>query len=255
MVNKELKYMKYSEAYKSGINEIGGKAYSIAKLSEYNIDVPKGVVLPKQIWKQYETTRDKKILGDIIKDISNYINAEKYVVRSSAIGEDSSDFSWAGCFESILDVEKTQLESAIIKCGKSLKGERVRAYQKLHNNTNKIEYIGILIQEYIDAEWSGVCFSSNPVTGNEEECVIEYQKGKSGSVVGGYGEPTTIIIDKNAKTVNEQTDIIFNYINQIYEKVKEIYNIWRVPVDVEWLIKNGKLYITQTRPITTIKLI
>ena len=172
MVNKELNYMKYNDAYKSGVNEIGGKAYSIAKLSEYNIDVPKGVVLPKQIWKHYEKTGNKEFLRDIIKDVSNYINAKKYVVRSSAIGEDSNDFSWAGCFESILDVEDTQLEGAIIECGKSLNGRRVQTYQKLHNNINKIEYIAILIQEYIDADWSGVCFSSNPVTGNEEECII-----------------------------------------------------------------------------------
>ena len=133
-----------------------------------------------------------------------------------------------------------------------MKGERVQAYQKLHNNINRVEYIGILIQEYIEADWSGVCFSSNPVTGNEEECIIEYQKGKSGSVVGGYGEPTTVIIDKNNKTVNEETDMPINFINQIFEKVKEICNIWKVPVDVEWVIKNDKLYITQTRPITTI---
>lgn len=252
MVNKELSYMKYNDAYKSGVNEIGGKAYSIAKLSEYNIDVPRGVVLPKQIWKHYEKTGDKEFLRDIIKDVSSYFYAKRYVVRSSAIGEDSNDFSWAGCFESILDVEDTQLEDAIIECGKSLNGQRVQAYQKLHNNINKIEYIAILIQEYIDADWSGVCFSSNPVTGNEEECIIEYQKGKSGSVVGGYGEPITVIIDKKNKTVNEESHMPVNYISQIFEKVKEIYNIWKVPVDVEWVIKDEKLYITQARAITTI---
>ncbi len=252
MVNKKLSYMKYNDAYKSGVNEIGGKAYSIAKLSEYNIEVPKGIILPKQIWKYYEKTEDKEFLRNIIKDVSNCIKARRYVVRSSAIGEDSKDFSWAGCFESILDIEETQLESAIIECGKSLNGQRVQVYQKLHNNINKIEHIAILIQEYIDADWSGVCFSSNPVTGNEEECIIEYQKGKSGSVVGGYGEPITVIIDKNNKTVNEETDMPVNYIRKIFEKVKEIYNIWKVPVDVEWVIKDEKLYITQTRPITTI---
>lgn len=252
MVNKERSYLKYNEAYKCGVNEIGGKAFSIAKLSEHNIKVPDGIVLPKQIWNYYEKTEDKEFLRNIINDVSNCINAKKYAVRSSGIGEDSSDFSYAGCFESILDIEVSQLESAIVECGKSLNGERVQAYQKLHNNINKVEHIGILIQEYIEADWSGVCFSSNPVTGNEEECIIEYQKGKSGSVVGGYGEPVTVIIDKNNKTVNEENDMPINFINQIFNKVKEIYNIWEVPVDVEWVIKNEKLYITQTRPITRI---
>lgn len=48
MLDEKLNYMKYNEAYKSGVSEIGGKAYSIARLSENNIAVPKGVVLPKQ---------------------------------------------------------------------------------------------------------------------------------------------------------------------------------------------------------------
>lgn len=252
MVDDKLNYMKYIEAYKSGVNEIGGKAYSIAKLSENNINVPKGVVLSKQIWKHFEETEDIEFLKNIIKETSNYINSKKYVVRSSAIGEDSSKFSWAGCFESILDIEKTQLESAIIECGKSLNGKRVQAYQKLHNNINMIEHIGILIQEYIEAEWSGVCFSSNPITGNEKECIIEYQKGKSGSVVGGYGEPTTLVIDKDNKIVNKESDMPYDLVNQIFEEVKRIYNIWKVPIDVEWVIKDKKLYITQVRPITTI---
>lgn len=252
MLDEKLNYMKYNEAYKSGVSEIGGKAYSIARLSENNIAVPKGVVLPKQIWKHFEKTESIEFLNNIINEISHYMNSKKYVVRSSAIGEDSNEFSWAGCFESILGIEETQLKSAIIECGKSLHGERVQAYQKLHNNMKKIEYMGMLIQEYIEAEWSGVCFSANPVTGNKEECIIEYQKGKSGSVVGGYGEPTTIIIEKNKENIYEKVDIPVNYIKQIFDKVNEIYNIWKVPVDVEWVFKDEKLYITQARPITTI---
>lgn len=252
MRNKDINFLTYSEAHKMGVDVVGGKAYSIAVLNENGIIVPKGVILPKEIWKQYETTKNEEFLKIIVDKIVDYIKADKYAVRSSAVGEDAKDLSWAGCFESILNISAEQLKDSIIECGKSLYGERVRVYKTLHNNIKNIEDIGILIQEYIDADWSGVCFSSNPVTGNDKECIIEYQKGKSGSVVGGYGESTTVIIDKNIGMAKEKSDMPSSYINTIYKKISKIYQIWKVPVDVEWVIKESNLYITQTRPITTI---
>lgn len=250
MENRKINILKYDEAYKCGVQNIGGKAYSIARLNDNNINVPKGVILSKDIWKHYEKTRDEKFFQNISNEIDSYLNSASYVVRSSAIGEDSKEFSWAGCFESILDVKSSNLKSAIIECGNSLYGDRAKIYEQLHKNACKIESIGILIQEYIDAEWSGVCFSCNPVTGNEGECVIEYQKGKSGSVVGGYGEPTTLIINKDDE--NYDGTMPLKYINLILKNVKRISKIWNEPVDIEWVVKNGKVYITQARPITTI---
>ena len=254
MTNKKinLNFLNYIETYNKGINEVGGKAYSIAVLNKNKINVPKGIVLPKQVWQYIEKNDDKFFLENLIQDIVNFIGAKKYVVRSSAIGEDSCECSWAGCFESILNIDENKLAKSIIECGNSLYGERVKAYRKLHNNVEKIKEIGILIQEYIDADWSGVCFSANPVTGNDNECIIEYQKGKSGSVVGGYGEPITLIINKGSKEFREKTEISVNNINLILKSMDKIYDIWKVPVDIEWVIKNNVIYITQARPITTV---
>lgn len=255
MINKEnnSNFLNYIETYNKGINEVGGKAYSIAVLNKNKINVPKGVVLPKDVWKYIEKNKDASFIQELVKDIVRFIGTKKFVVRSSAIGEDSRECSWAGCFESILNINETQLADSIIECGNSLYGERVKAYRKLHNNVAEIKDIGILVQEYIDADWSGVCFSTNPVTGNDNECIIEYQNGKSGSVVGGYGEPTTLIINKESIEFDEEeTEMSINNINLILKSMNEIYAIWKVPVDIEWVIKEDTIYITQVRPITTV---
>ncbi len=251
--DNNLNFLTYSEAYKKGADEVGGKAFSIARLSEKGINVPRGIILNKNIWKYFERNKDEQYLNELVENITEYMKAEKYVVRSSAIGEDSGEYSWAGCFESILNINKEKISEAIIECGQSLYGERVKAYKRLHENVVNIEDMGILIQQYIDADWSGVCFSSNPVTGDNDECIIEYQKGKSGSVVGGYGEPTTLIINKEKMDFQyEELDLSKETINLILEKMKQIVNIWNMPVDIEWVIKDNDIYITQTRPITTI---
>lgn len=251
MRNNEI--LNYEEAYEQGINKVGGKAYSICKLYKNAIKVPNGYILSKELWNTYCENKDKKIIDNVVDFIKNNLKARTFVVRSSAIGEDSKEYSWAGCFESILDVSIENMSSAIIQCGKSLYGDRARMYKKLHKEVNEIKEIGILIQEYIKAEWSGVAFSVNPVTENRNECIIEAQKSESGSVVGGYGEAITLTLNRDSRDFSDIQNVIpENIASLIYNELIKIEKIWNTPVDIEWVIKENKIYITQTRPITTI---
>lgn len=251
---KKISILNYHEAYEAGEKNIGGKAFSIAKLFINNVKVPKGVVLPYQDWEYLKKNNDIDAIDNMLTQIVKKVECNRYVVRSSAIGEDSEKCSWAGCFESVLNIKKEELKEAIWKCGESLESKRAKAYKELHRDVTKIKYMGILIQEYIEAEWSGVCFSVNPVTKNLNEYVIEFQKGKSGSVVGGYGEPHTVIVNKDEYKNNIELPIPNNIYLMLIKNIKRIYKIWKKPVDIEWVVKKNNIYITQTRPITTIKI-
>lgn len=249
--NLNLKVLTYQQAYSKGIENVGGKAYSMSRLYKYNINVPKGIILPKENWQHIKNCKNQGCLEKIVNEIKKVLDCEKYVVRSSAIGEDSKDYSWAGCFESILNISSSELKKAIIECGESLYGKRAMAYKELHTGTKAIKDMGILVQEYIDADWSGVAFSINPVTGNPKEYVIECQIGKSGSVVGGYGDAITLVINKD--NINERQNDKFpdDILKIIIKNIKQIQNIWKLPVDIEWVVKDKNIYITQTRPVTT----
>lgn len=249
---KKLSILNYQEAYDKGENIVGGKAFSIAKLYVNGVKVPNGIIFPYQNWELLRENKTEYMNSYIIKNITDTIKCDKYAVRSSAVGEDSKQCSWAGCFETVLNIKEDELKNAIWVCGNSLYSKRVEAYSKLHKDIPKIRYMGILIQEYISADWSGVCFSANPITKNKDELIIECQIGKSGSVVGGYGEPITVILNKYENIQEKKYEIPIEIIKLVKENVEKISSIWNCEVDVEWVIKDNKIIITQTRPITTI---
>ena len=226
--------LSYDEIIKNDIKSIGVKAYNVALLSK-SFNVPKGVVI-------YDLPVD-------INEIKKVLNCDKYIVRSSANVEDSSNLSWAGCFDSIPNVLDNELNYAINTCIDSKNNRRVKEYMKLHNICNEVK-ISVIIQEYIESDYNGVAFSVNPVNDDDSQYVIELQKGLTGNVVGGFGNSETLIIDKKRPVINcinlEKKKIL-----ELIEIIKKIENIINNRVDIEFLISKGKIFITQARPITT----
>ena len=228
------KLLSYDEIIKNDIKDIGTKAYNVALLSK-NFNVPKGVVL-----------RD---LSVDVNEIKKILNCDKYIVRSSANVEDSSNLSWAGCFDSIPNVSEEELNDAINTCVDSKNNRRVKEYMKLHNVCSEVK-ISVIIQEYIESDYNGVAFSTNPVNGDDSQYVIELQEGETGNVVGGFGNSETLIIDKKRPVINS-TNLDKKTILELIEIIEKIEKIINNRVDIEFLISGGKIFITQARPITT----
>ncbi len=228
------KLLSYDEIIKNDIKDIGTKAYNVALLSK-SFNVPKGVVL-----------RDLPV---DVNEIKKLLNCDKYIVRSSANVEDSSNLSWAGCFDSIPNVSEEELNDAINTCIDSKNNRRVKEYMKLHNVCSEVK-ISVIIQEYIESDYNGVAFSTNPVNGDDSQYVIELQEGVTGNVVGGFGNSETLIIDKKRPVINS-TNLDKKTILELIEIIKKIEKIINNRVDIEFLISGGKLFITQARPITT----
>ena len=228
------KLLSYDEIIKNDIKDIGTKAYNVALLSK-SFNVPKGVVL-----------RDLPV---DVNEIKKILNCDKYIVRSSANVEDSSNLSWAGCFDSIPNVSEEELNDAINTCVDSKNNRRVKEYMKLHNVCSEVK-ISVIIQEYIESDYNGVAFSTNPVNGDDSQYVIELQEGETGNVVGGFGNSETLIIDKKRPVINS-TNLDKKTILELIEIIKKIEKIINNRVDIEFLISGGKIFITQARPITT----
>ena len=226
--------ISYEDIINNEIKSVGTKAYNMALLSK-SFNVPQGIIL-----RNLPINRD---------EIQKRLKCNRYIVRSSANVEDSSNLSWAGCFDSIPNVSIENLEEAVITCLDSKNNHRVKEYMKLHNVCKEIK-ISVIIQEYIKSDYNGVAFSTNPVSGNENEYVIEIQKGLTGNVVGGFGNSETLIIDKK-KPIIASVNLDKKTITKLIEIIKKIEEVLKNKVDIEFLISNGKIYITQARPITT----
>ena len=247
------KPLVYREAVRVGSAQIGGKAWSVAKLAELGIRVPEGCVLPADMWELIQNSPDPVIASrQAAATIVSTLSARRYVVRSSAVGEDSATGSWAGCFESVINVPREQLGEAILTCGNSLYSRRVRMYRTLRPQLAPVNRIGILVQEYIYSTWNGVCFSADPLTGDCDRMAIEYLENAAGAVVQGSGIPKTITVQKGRPVSCAGTSIPEVRLKELVDTVTQIERCWKTPVDVEWLITPECLYIVQARPITTI---
>lgn len=221
--------------------QVGGKATNLMKLS-HGFHVPKGFVI---------TPEDKSRDGDIFAYFDR-LGANKVAVRSSATKEDSQTHSWAGQFDTHLNVDKAGVIKAIKVCKASGANIRAQAYGDLSESSGG--NIAVIVQVMVDARISGVAFSHHPVT-NEHVAIIESVRGLGESLVSGNVTPDTYVcsdpIEKHA--VSETPVMTDDEITCVRDLVVGVEKYLGYPVDIEWAIDDsGILYLLQARPITTL---
>ena len=218
------------------LNCIGGKARNLAILTQNGFQVPEGFVISTNAF-------EKSILKkDAIEEINKLIeNNCLYAVRSSAMVEDAENESWAGQFESFLNVESNEIIDKIYECHNSKK-DRAISYA----NGEDVFDIAVIVQKMVNAEYAGVAFSKNPVSG-KNEIVTEYVEGLGEDLVSGRKDPIQVIINKDIKKESIPFDII-----KLKEYILEIVKVYNgIPQDIEYAVSGGVIYILQSRPITT----
>ncbi len=227
---------------------------------------------------------DAEFPKDIAKEVQKKISKlkAKYIaVRSSATAEDSSVASWAGELESYLNTTKQNLLENIKRCWASLFTPRAIFY-RFEKKLNKTKVsVAVVIQKMIQSEISGICFTVHPITKDHDQMVIEAGYGLGEIIVGGKITPDTYVVhkknwitlDKNIsrqktmllknkggniekrvpKSEQEKQKLSDEQILKLAKVCQKIEKHYKTPQDIEWALKNGKFYILQSRPITTLK--
>lgn len=205
----------------------------------------------------------------------------RVAVRSSATAEDAGDTSFAGMHETFTNVLGDEdLVRRIVDCWASAYGERVLSYRKTMRITDE-PVIAVVVQQMVDARRSGVAFTADPTTGNRNRVVIEAAFGLGEVVVSGAVEPDTYVLAKDGPTLlsahvgNKQIMIARDHSGverrtevppeQALRRVlsdEEALTLARLllpieqhygePQDLEWAEADGRWYIVQCRPITTL---
>ena len=222
---------------------IGNKASNLNILIKNKINVPDFIVLNKY---------NENKINDFVKKT----NSKLFAIRSSTNLEDNLNNSWAGLFNSYLNIEKKEIKKYFNKVKESIKNNEVIKYKE-KNNIKKEITISVIIQKMIEPDFSGVAFSINPLNGLADEILINLTKGLGNKLVDGKISPDEILLDKNTDNIkikNTSLEISKEKINKLKNEILKIEKIFKHPVDIEWVFdKNGKLYILQSRPITTNK--
>ncbi|QSQ25413.1 phosphoenolpyruvate synthase [Pyxidicoccus parkwayensis] len=202
-------------------------------------------------------------------------------VRSSATSEDTADTSFAGMHESYTNVvgEDAVLEK-VRECWASAYGQRVIAYRRSQGLSEE-PTLAVVVQEMVDSRRSGVLFTVDPSTGDRERLVIESAFGLGEVVVGGQVEPDTYVVSKQRLRLMEvrighkafqivregqgkerRVELSAEEAGRRVLKDEEVIELARLglrveqhygsPQDVEWAESGGRLFLVQSRPITTL---
>ncbi|WP_294180566.1 PEP/pyruvate-binding domain-containing protein [uncultured Clostridium sp.] len=219
---------------------------------------------------------------DIVKEYEKLGEKVPAAVRSSATAEDLPEASFAGQQETYLNVRgKENILDAVKKCFSSLWSERAIEYRKKTGYDRRKISLAVVVQEMIEGDVSGVLFTVNPTNENTHEMMINSSYGLGEAVVSGKVTPDiftwdrkegkitdeilgskkmSILYRKNGGTIqveNEEKNRNKFSLSprEIEELVKTAANIeghYGHPQDIEWAVKNNKIYILQSREITTL---
>lgn len=207
-------------------------------------------------------------------------------VRSSATAEDLADASFAGQQETYLNVKgEKELIEKTIKCWSSLFTPRAIYYRTQKGFKHEDVFISVGIQKMVNAKAAGVAFTINPVTGEQNQILIEGNWGLGESVVSGAVTPDDFIVDKNTlkiiskkivkktleyirdpnsgRTIHaevplerqEQPCLTDQEVLKIAELAKKIEEHYGKAQDIEWAIDRDipfpeNVFIVQSRPET-----
>lgn len=261
--------MNYIVGDKEKLNaDFGGKANSLLKLVENNFNVPRFYIITSKAYQEFLKFNHIESFDDLVKlkkeiedanfpntledEIFDYwekYNFDKTAVRSSASNEDGQEKSFAGQYKTFLNVDKKELLIKIKKCWISLFEDNVVAYSNDISN----QVMNVIVQEMVEADYSGVAFSSDPTGSSNNYSVIEVCPGLGEKLVSGNVTPTTMFVRRqthHSDSITGQnylTEEDISHLEQIILKIEEIYSI---PMDIEWCTKKNLIYILQARAIT-----
>ncbi len=293
--------------------KVGGKGFNLSKLYEFGFKVPSGFIVTSDAYqlflvennlqnvinkinssinvdnldtvlsKEFIDALQTKILSSQIPDAIKVEIEKVYrkfnsslAIRSSASNEDSANYSFAGIFDSFLNVQSLDaVYESIVRCYASLWSKHALAY----GLKNKVEdsSMAVVITEMVPAVSSGIAFTCNPTNGNAEQILIDTNFGIGESVVDGRIEPDsyiynidkftieskkigskkglTILVDQGTyfqKDVENDKQVLSDkQIEELSLKVKTINDAFDTHQDIEWVYDGEDFVFVQSRPITT----
>jgi phosphoenolpyruvate synthase/pyruvate phosphate dikinase len=250
-------YVVTTDAFSKFVKKNGIKD-DIEKLYSKDIDV-------EELGKAEELLRDKILSGKLDKDIekqilSSFSKLKKEYgavsVRSSATCEDSLKASFAGQFQSFLFIDdKKTLVDSVKRCWASLFRAGAILYAIKHGVDIKNVKMGVIVQGMIDADAAGVMFTKD-LAGKENVMLIESAEGVGENVVSGEVTPITYTVRKDTGRIMSKDGkgddmLSSSQVTNLASLGKKVEESFGLACDIEWALKDDKIFVLQSRPITT----
>lgn len=330
MIIKEPLILNLNNISKKDRDKVGGKATNLGELIKNGFTIPKGFVLTTQGYSlflkqnnlneviqnslakinfsRYDTIetvskeirdsiKNNKLPLDIIEEIKDKYDqllSTNVAVRSSATAEDMVSASFAGQYDTYLNLTAiSQVIENVKNCYASAWTSRVIAYRNENGIPQSDVKLAVIIQEMVPAKCAGILFTRNPLTLDKNEIIIESNYGLGESIASGQCSPDQFLVQKSIHRGREEFKILDKQIGkknvavipksleneggtvlielseqessraslsdhqilQLSQIGSQIEKSFNYSQDIEWAIdQNDNIIILQSRPITSKKI-
>lgn len=301
------------------LETVGGKGASLARLVAHGLPVPDGFHVTTAAYRQFvahnnlnpaieaalatvsidqpgtldsasrlihdlftQATIPADVSGAIIQAYNRLPGDQPAVaVRSSATAEDLPDLSFAGQQDTFLNIHTpAAVLEAVRRCWASLWTARAIGYRQRNQVDHRAVSLAVVVQLLIPAEVAGILFTSNPLTGRNDQALINAAWGLGEAIVGGAVTPDTLVVEKaSGALVERQTaekqlmtvrvdgatqeqavpaelrrapTLDDQAASELVRLGVQIEQIFGLPMDIEWALADGAFAILQARPITAL---
>ena len=292
---------------------VGNKALHLSELKRAGLEVPPGFVVTTEAYRAFVAANglekatdwsdrfaEAELPGCVVEAIVEAYWALReralplsggesparedhlaVAVRSSATAEDLAQASFAGQYDTYLNLTSPdQILKAVKACWASLWSERARAYRQTNEPSPREIAMGVLVQQQVPARVSGVLFTLNPTTGRERQMAVEAVWGLGEGLVSGHITPDHYVVDgweervvarqiagKRVMVVPRRRGGVGEVTvpgedrrrpclpdKQLIELTRlgyQVQAIYGYPQDIEWALYDSRFYILQSRPLTS----
>jgi len=233
-------------------NNIGNKAYNVSFLNRMGFKVPESITITYDAYIAYKTNKDE-LIENLTQELKAYIKEDvNYSVRSSANYEDTMEYSFAGQFQTFLNVQNLNniIEKIIEIWDASLDPNNQSYNIGLVKNDKELQ-MGILIQEMIKPLYAGVVFTRDPVY-NLDETIVEVVNGLGNALVQEGITPERWVFKWN-QWVKIPDPAKIKVLNQLVKNAKKIEKSYGKSVDLEFAYDGSEIFWLQLRNITATK--
>lgn len=220
------------------------------------------------------------IKESILKAFNKNGKEKAYAVRSSATAEDLPTASFAGQQDTYLNIcGERQLFKAVQNCWASLFTDRAISYRAKNGFNHRSVYLSVVVQQMVFPEVSGIMFTADPISGQRKTVSIDASFGLGEALVSGlvtadlyqvrfnnivkkqiskkkiaiYSIPEGGTVTKDVPLEKQQTQALSDdrilELSSLGQKIEAHYGSEQ---DIEWGFSENKLYILQSRPITSL---
>ncbi|MGC1620987.1 MAG: PEP/pyruvate-binding domain-containing protein [Candidatus Acidiferrum sp.] len=221
-------------------------------------------------------------VADALRDLC--CDGIRFAVRSSAVDEDGSQHSFAGQFDTFLFVDPEGISGKIAAVWRSGFSERILEYRRQHGlSSSSMGAPAVLVQRMVNADVSGVAFSADPVSGRRSLAIVSAVPGLGTALVGGEAAADLFKVDRAGGIVDRA--IVRKNISHVFDPAadegisemtlseaeglnpaltdkqavavaglaRRAAHAFGRPQDIEWVIEGEKVFLLQSRPITTLR--